>query len=438
METPRLDNFAEQGLVMTRAFPESLPTMPARRALYTGKRVFPFRGEPMPGQGMLDIPGWGPIPATDRTLAEMLQPAGYRTALISDVYHQFAPGQNYWRGFDEWQFLRGQESDPARSGPLPEEAELDEALPESLRTPKRLALLRKALANVYDRTYEEDAFPARLFREASRWLERNDDGKPFFLTIESFAPHEPWIAPYHYYLQYAADGNPPLVLSGFKAGELTEMELARVQAAYSADVTLCDRWFGHFIEQLRVSGLLETTLVIVTSDHGHALGDNGYCGKKALPATPDVYSIPLVIRFPGGDHGGTRSNLFVQHMDVSDVVLKAAGVDPEAPLDGRAFVEDALLDRPDTRNHVVIGWGHCVAVITEQWWFSATVAGTHCHLYDLKAAHPFAKNVGADAPKTLTKLFALALDAAGGTFPDYLMTRARREPGEAGVPVLPN
>ncbi len=40
--TPHLDTFAAESLVMTRAYPESLPTLPARRALYTGRRVYPF------------------------------------------------------------------------------------------------------------------------------------------------------------------------------------------------------------------------------------------------------------------------------------------------------------------------------------------------------------------------------------------------------------
>ena len=48
-----------------------------------------------------------------------------RTALISDLYHEFKPSKNFWRGFDQWTFIRGQEADPSRSGPSPSQEEID-------------------------------------------------------------------------------------------------------------------------------------------------------------------------------------------------------------------------------------------------------------------------------------------------------------------------
>ncbi|NIQ81257.1 MAG: sulfatase-like hydrolase/transferase, partial [Anaerolineae bacterium] len=59
-------------------------------------------------------------------------------------------------------------------------------------------------------------------------------------------------------------------------------------ANYSAEVTLCDRWFGYFMESLRVLGRLEDTLLIFTSDHGHSIGDRDHLGKRGYPSTPDV------------------------------------------------------------------------------------------------------------------------------------------------------
>ncbi|GAH07500.1 unnamed protein product, partial [marine sediment metagenome] len=53
------------------------------------------------------------------TIAEILQSHNYRTAFITDTYHQFKPSKNFHRGFDEWQWIRGQELDPYRSGPIP-------------------------------------------------------------------------------------------------------------------------------------------------------------------------------------------------------------------------------------------------------------------------------------------------------------------------------
>jgi len=100
VRTPNFDAFAGESLVMTRAYPESLPTLPARRAIYTGRRVYPFHNADfrhLKGD-FVGAPGWGPIPEDHPTLAELLRQAGYRTGLISDVYHMFKPSKNFWRG----------------------------------------------------------------------------------------------------------------------------------------------------------------------------------------------------------------------------------------------------------------------------------------------------------------------------------------------------
>ena len=74
VHTPHFDAFAQESLVMTRAFPESLPTLPTRRAIYTGRRVYPFHGADFRLKGdFVGAPGWGPIPEEQQTLAEILQ-----------------------------------------------------------------------------------------------------------------------------------------------------------------------------------------------------------------------------------------------------------------------------------------------------------------------------------------------------------------------------
>jgi len=60
VQTPHLDSFAKESLLMTRAYPESLPTLPARRALYTGKRVYPFHNADFRLKGdFVGAPGLG-------------------------------------------------------------------------------------------------------------------------------------------------------------------------------------------------------------------------------------------------------------------------------------------------------------------------------------------------------------------------------------------
>jgi len=434
VQTPRFDAFAEEALVMTRAYPESLPTLPARRAIYTGQRVYPFHNADFRLKGdFVGAPGWGPIPEDQATLAEMLSAAGYRTGLIADVYHMFKPSKNYCRGFDQWTFLRGQEKDPARSGPRLSQEQLDHWLPREMQNEWTASFIQQCIMNIHDRTREEDFFAPRVLKEAAVWLEQNQDAEKFFLTVESFDPHEPWLVPAHYRRMYLKDEGQEQVKSGY--ADVSGMHpalLRRTEANYSGAVTLCDRWFGYFMESLRVLGRLDDTMVIFTADHGHSIGDARYIGKRGYPSSPEVYDVPLMVRFPGAEHGGARSDAMVQHTDITAAILESAGVQPPAPIDGKSFLSDALVGRRGRRDHATVAWGSAVTVITDRWWLNCKVDGTGVLLHDLEAREPFAANVAGKKPDVVSQLFGQAREDAGGSFPEWLLDLARKQADAPG------
>jgi arylsulfatase A-like enzyme len=436
VQTPHFYAFARQSLTMTRAFPETLPTLPARRAIYTGQRVYPFHNGDFRLKGdFVGAPGWGPIPEEQPTLAEILREAGYRTGLIADVYHMFKPSKNFWRGFDQWTFLRGQETDPARSGPRLTQAELDYWLPREMtgQGQARVDFIQRCIMNLHDRRREEDYFAPRVLKEAALWLEQNQDADRFFLTVESFDPHEPWLVPAHYrnmYLQ--AQGREQVVSAYGDTSDLDEALLARTRANYSGEVTMCDRWFGYFVESLRVLGLLDNTLVVFTSDHGHSIGDRDYLGKRGYPSSPEVFDVPLLIRFPKAEHAGTTSDMFVQHHDITAAILETAGVEPPVDIDGVSFLEDGLAGRPGPRDHVTVGWGSAATVITDRWWFNCKIDGTGVLLYDLASTDPFNTNVADEHPDVVNALFGQATEDAGGDFPGWLVALARNQADAPG------
>jgi arylsulfatase A-like enzyme len=113
IKTPTLDTVAKEGLRFTRAHPEAMPTIPARRAIHTGMRTFPL-GAP--------AYGWTSIPKGQPTLAEILKKAGYDTFFVTDTYHQFS--RNFGRGFDVYRKIRGQERDRYRDLSLVSEEEM--------------------------------------------------------------------------------------------------------------------------------------------------------------------------------------------------------------------------------------------------------------------------------------------------------------------------
>jgi len=434
VHTPHFDSFAKESLVMTRAYPESLATLQTRRALYTGQRVYPFHNGDFRLKGdFVGAPGWGPIPENQPTLAEMLKEAGYRTGLIADVYHMFKPSKNFWRGFDQWTFLRGQEKDPQRSGPRLTQEQVDHWLPKEMQNEATVDFIQQCIMNLHDRTKEEDYLSARVLHEAALWLEQNQDADKFFLTVESFDPHEPWLAPSHYRRMYSKKEGPEQVKSGYAdTSKLAPELLARTQANYSGLVTFCDRWFGYFLESMRVLGLLENTLVIFTSDHGHSIGDRNYMGKRGYPSSPEVFDIPLIIRHPEGKGAGAKSDMFVQHIDITAEILRTAGVKIPSEIAGRPFLADAVRGKPGGRDHATVGWSAAVTVITKKWWFNSKVDGKGCLLYDLQAKKPFAENLADKNPKVVNELFALATKDAGGSYPDYVLELAKKQTDAPG------
>lgn len=435
VHTPHLDAFARESVMFTRAYPESLPTLPARRALYTGRRSYSFsKGDDRQAGDSLDIPGWGAIPADQDTLAEMLKAAGYRTGLIADVYPMFEPSSNHWRGFDQWSFVRGQQCDPYRSGPRLSQEQLDNWLPEEMRGhPFPMEIIERSIMNMHDRTKEEDYCASRVMREAACWLEQNADAEKFFLTVESFDIHEPWLVPEHYRRMYSdRDGREQVASSYADTTKLPPELLDRTRANYCGAVTMSDRWFGHLMEQMRVMRLLDTTLVIVTGDHGHSIGDDQFMGKRGYPSKPVVFDVPLMIRLPKGRHAGKKADLFVQHHDITAEILRAARVRPSSAIDGMPFLNNAVAGRAGRRDHVTVGWGSAATVINKRWWFNAKVDGKGVVLHEMKGGRPLAKNVAHKHPHVTRKLFDIALADVGGVFPQWLVELAPDDPDVPG------
>ena len=438
VHTPHLDALAKESLVMDAMYPESLPTLPTRRALYTGRRVYPFHMSDFRLKGdFVGAPGWGPIPEDQPTLAEILQGSGYRTGLVSDVYHQFKPSKNYWRGFDQWMFLRGQETDKYRSGPEPSEEELYHWLPKEFHNDYRTPFIRQCLKNMYGRDKEEDYFAPRVLAESARWLEQNQDADNFFLTIESFDPHEPWFVPEHYRKMYDPSNGPEWVISGYQDTKAMPADLLkRARANYSGVVTMCDRWFGFLYETMRTLGLLENTLLIVTADHGHSIGDNDFLGKRGYPSHTSVYDVPLMIRHPQGIGAGTRSDLMVQHTDISAQVLEFAGVKAPEPIDGRSFWKAALDGGPALKDHVTVGWNATVTVFDGRWWLNCKIDSTGGFLYDTTTDPGLTKNVADEHPDEVKRLYRLAVEDAVGGYPDYLREMCAKQADAPGCSAL--
>lgn len=420
IQTPNLDRLAEEGVVFTRAFPESLPTIPLRRAIHTGRRTFPFRDwQPSKGDPVLTY-GWQRIPEDQTTLAEILG-RSYHKVFITDVYHQFKPSMNFHRGFDQWQWVRGQEEDRYASTAIVTREQV-----ESYLTPKMLQwgpapLLRQYLANQAQRRSEEDFQAPRVFRAAMQCLEENQGTDNLFLLVDCFDPHEPWDPPQNYRELYdpGYQGREVITPAYGPADYLSEAELKHMRALYAAEVTMVDHWLGRFLERARSLGFMDRSLVIVTSDHGHQLGEHGFTGKVTFALFNELMDVPLIMRHPNGVGAGQRIDAFAQHHDIAPTILAMLGIGLPEAMEGINlwdFVDGAGGRR---RQYVTSGFNNYVWCRDDRYVYMSRNDGAEARLYDVETDPHQLDDVSAARPEVCQEMFQRVLADAGGPLPNY-------------------
>ncbi|HZN04736.1 MAG TPA: sulfatase-like hydrolase/transferase [Candidatus Polarisedimenticolia bacterium] len=290
---PRVAALAQGGAAYLDARSPSPWTLPAHASLFTGLYPSSHGAE----AGHLKLREDAPF------LAERLRRAGYRTqAYIANPW--VAKDYNFHVGFDTfdevWRAVKGTE------GEMGAEA---------------------------------------IVGKIARWLDwraGNDDAKakPFFVFVNFFEPHLPYNPPEperSRLLPPGADSERIERLRRFKHPDevrailgQTRLDAAdrRVLAAlYDGEVAYADRRIGDLVDLLEARGLLDDTVVAVTSDHGEMLGEHGLYDHKLSLYEP-VLRIPLVLRYPARVEAGQRIASSVMLQDLYPTLLALAGVEP--------------------------------------------------------------------------------------------------------------
>jgi arylsulfatase A-like enzyme len=422
IKTPNLDALAGESLRFTRAYPESIPTLPARRAIHTGIRTWPFRNwEPPEGETFMPA-GWQRIPEDQTTVSEILQGAQYTTVLLSDTQHLFKASMNFQRGFAVYDWIRGQERDHYRPTTRVSQEQVEKMVVPG-NSKSMVDKVRQYLANTANRTSEEDWFAPRVFTMASEFLQTADKGEPFFLVVDCFDPHEPWDPPEEYVSRYddGYDGPEPIVPEYGDAGWIGERELERMKALYAAEVTMTDRWFGNFLDKMDSTGLSENTLLIVLSDHGVALGEHNATGKPFWALWPELTDIPFFIRHPEGKSAGQTSDHYASTHDVAPTALGFLGMQPQEPMEGQDLT--ALLDGGDPeqpRPHFTLGYDEYVWTRDDRYVMVSRNDGSEAKLYDLGEDPEMNQDIAGSNPDVVKRMWNdYVLKDAGGPLPRY-------------------
>ena len=421
IKTPNLDALARESLRFTRAYPESIPTIPARRAIHTGLRTWPFRNWRTPKGASSPLYGWQPIPIGQTHLAEILKSNGYETLFVSDNLHQFKASMNFQRGFDAFDWIRGQTTDGYRPIWTCPPDKIGRTLLKGDADWVRDSMSRY-FANTSARETEEDWFAPQVFTRASEYLESAKAGQPFLMVVDSYDPHEPWDPPEEYVALYdeGYDGPEPYLPVYGSRSYLTERELERMRALYAADTTLADRWLGSFLETMSDLNLSENTMLILLSDHGHALGEHGIVGKVPRALYPELTDITFFIRHPEGKAAGEASDYYASTHDVVPTILGFLGIEPPEPMEGQDLSMLLDGDEPEPRKHFTLGFHDHVWVRDERYVMFSHNDGKDAKLYDIQGDTNMRHDISGDRPDVVKRMFEdYILKDAGGPLPTY-------------------
>lgn len=329
-QAPNFARLAQRAVTFDRCYVGSMPCMPARRELHTGRHNFLHRS-------------WGPLEPFDDSMPELLKDNGVYTHLVTDHYHYFEDGgATYHQRYNSWQFARGQEGDPW----IGQVAEPD--IPETLPNSRRLgAMWRQDWVNRAFMQEEGRQPQAKTFAMAEDFLRRNHEDDNWFLQIETFDPHEPFFTQEHYKALYPHRyGGPHFDWPNYGRVQETPEQVHHLRMEYAALLSMCDHYMGRVIDLMDELELWQDTLLIVNTDHGFMLGEHDWWGKMVMPFYEEVAHTPLFIWDPRCRKQGERNSALVQTIDLPATLLDYFGVALPAAMQGRPLRETLATNAP--------------------------------------------------------------------------------------------
>jgi arylsulfatase A-like enzyme len=306
--TPNLQELASGGVVFDRAVATAPWTLPSHASIFTGRYHHEHSAD------------WTtPLDARHPTLAEVLAGKGYQTAGFT-ANRGFAGKRS---GLDRG-FARYEDHENSPSGWV-----------ASWWLSRTVAQWFRERVGDHRPWWKvrADEINGRFLG----WLSRAE-ARPFFAFLNYMDAHQPYLPPAPFNLHFS--DTQPRYWVDFVEGESahTEEDLRELVEAYDSSLYYLDHQLGQLFDELERRGVLEHTLLIVTSDHGEEFGEHGpefiQHGKSLY--WPSLH-VPLILRFPERVAAGERVARAVSLRDIPATVMDALG-GSTAPFPGSSLV----------------------------------------------------------------------------------------------------
>ncbi len=313
--TPNLARWAQQGIQFSPALATAPWTFPSHSSLFTGQWPFELNSQ---WNNTLDTP--------DPTLAEYLASRGYETVGFAANTNCCSYETGLDRGFTHFEDY-----------PLTPRSLLSRTIPGNW-------ILRNILARgeFHDQKWIQlQSRDARAINKAFLdWLRPGQRNRPFFAFLNYFDAHDPYVPPEGYAGRFGIGPKNPQdyqflfdYAQANKTKQLRDLALAR--DCYDDCIAFLDDQLGRLLEDLRSQGLLDKTLVIITSDHGEAFGDHQYF-LHGNSVYLDQIAVPLVILAPGEPAGRVVFD-GVTLRDLPATVVDLLGFSAGSPFPGHSL-----------------------------------------------------------------------------------------------------
>lgn len=375
IQTPNIDRIAKMGILFTQASVTNSICAPSRATILTGKHSH-LNGK---------IDNHFPFDTTNITFPQILQKAGYQTAMFGKLHFGNSP-----KGFDQFKIL-----------------------------PDQGAYYNPDFITKYDGNIQVQGYVTDIITDMTLdWLQKDrKKDQPFMLMYLHKAPHRSWLmAERHleeftnktipepetlfddysgrtsaageaemnilHHMAWAGDnkvfpevmdelGIPEIgfdkrryayemsrfnpsqaenfrkayskVNDGFKKAyplmtdkEKMKWKYQRYMQDYLGTIKSVDENVGRLLDYLEANKLMENTIIVYTSDQGFYLGEHGWFDKRFI--YDQSFKTPLLIAWPGKTKAGSRSDELVQNLDFAQTFLDAAGVKSPSDMQGESLI----------------------------------------------------------------------------------------------------
>lgn len=325
---PNFRRLQERTVTFDTAYGGSMPCIPARREMHTGRYNFLHRS-------------WGPLEPFDDSVPEMLKTSGVHTHLVTDHTHYWEDGgATYHPRFSTFEFFRGQEGDPWKGHV--DDPEVPDAV--SWRTGK---LWRQDWVNRQYLGCVEKHPQTLTFDAGIEFINTNKSADRWMVQIETFDPHEPFFSYDEHKARYPHQYNGPhFDWPDYRPVVESETQVEHARLEYASLLSMCDDSLGRVLDTMDEHELWDDTMLIVCTDHGFLLGERNWWGKNIQPWYEENIHTPLFIWDPRARAAGKRRKSLVQTIDLGPTLLDFFGLEPTKDMQGRPLRGTIENDRP--------------------------------------------------------------------------------------------